>query len=197
MDGRRWAEGYGRGLGLWIASRFAALLGGELDVRAPADGGSCFRVTLPGPVTWAPGSLSRPRPLRLRLDGQLVVLLEDDASVLEATRLAFLRRGATVIAARNQVEFWNEIEQLPRPPDLCVFDFFLGPNGPLARVGTRATSANDISWVRNRFGDRTKVVVLSAEKDHPQLAGVWNAPVLAKPLTDETMDEIAILLRVH
>ncbi len=36
VDGRRWAEGSGRGLGLWIASRFARLLGGELDVRAQA-----------------------------------------------------------------------------------------------------------------------------------------------------------------
>jgi len=195
LDGRRWVEGSGRGLGLWIAGRFAALLGGEVDVRAEAGRGSCFRVTLPGPVSWAPGSPRTARPLRLRLDGRLVVLLDDDASLLEAVRLAFQRRGAMVIVARSQVEFWNEIEQLPQPPDLCVLDFILGRTGLLAKDSPDATSANDIAWVKKRFGERTKAVVLTAQPGHPQLAAVGNVPIFEKPLSDETMDEIVTLLQ--
>lgn len=194
MDGGRWADGSGRGLGLWIAARFAVLLGGELDVRATAGRGSCFRVRLPEPVTWAPGSFMASRQGRVRLDGKVVVLLEDDASVLEATRLAFQRRGATVIAARNQVEFWNEIERLPRPPDLCVMDFLLEREGPPARGDSKASSANDVDWVRKRFGDRTKVVILTAHPGHSKLSRIGATPIFEKSLNDERMDAIAALV---
>jgi len=196
IDGRRWAEGSGRGLGLWIAARFAALLGGELEVRAQAGRGSCFRVTLPGPVSWAPGSRRAARPGRLRLDGRVVVLLEDDASQLQATRLAFERRGATVFAARNQVEFWSDIEQLSRPPDLCVLDFVLGRAGSAGKDSAKATSANDLAWLKKRFRQRTKVVVLTANATHPQLAEIGDTSIFEKPLNDETIDAIVALLQV-
>jgi anti-sigma regulatory factor (Ser/Thr protein kinase)/CheY-like chemotaxis protein len=188
MEGQRWAEGSGRGLGLWIASRFARLLGGELDVRSQAGRGTCFRVTLPGPVSWAPGSQRAARPSRLRLDGRIVVLLEDDAAQLQATRLAFERRGAKVVAARSQVEFWSEIEQLPRPPDLCVLDFILGRAGPWRADGARLTSANDIAWLKKRFGNQTKVVLLTANPGVPQLAAIGDVPIFQKPLQDATID---------
>ena len=195
LDGRRWAEGTGRGLGLWIAARFAVLLGGGLDVRTQAGRGSCFRVTLPGPVVWAPGSPRTARPNRIRLDGRLVVLLEDDASLLQAIRLAFERRGAAVIAAQNQVELWNEIEQLSRTPDLFVLDFVLGRPGNSGEGGAKATSANDLAWLKKRFGQRTKVVVLTANATQPQLAGIGDTPIFEKPLSDETIDAIVALLR--
>lgn len=190
MDGRRWAEGTGRGLGLWIASRFALLLGGELDVRSPAGRGSCFRVTLPGPVVWAPGSPRAAGKGRVRLDGRLVVLLEDDAGQLQAMRLAFERRGATVVAVRTRVELWNEIAQLPRPPDLCVLDFVLGRSGPPGIDSATVTSVNDLAWLRERFGDRTRLVVLTANPAHPQLAAIGGTPVFQKPLNDAKIDEI-------
>jgi CheY-like chemotaxis protein len=195
LDGRRWAEGTGRGLGLWIASRFAALLGGELEVRAQAGRGSCFRVMLPGPVSWAPGSPQGARPNCVRLDGRIVVLLEDDASQLQATRLTFERRGATVIASRNQIELWNEIEQLSRPPDLCVLDFVLGRTGLSGTDGARVMSASAISWLKKRFGAWTKVVILTANRAHPQLAGIGETPIFEKPLNDRTIDAIVALLQ--
>jgi two-component sensor histidine kinase len=195
MDGQRWAEGSGRGLGLWIASRFARLLGGELDVRAQAGRGSCFRVTLPGPVWWAPGSLRVDRPGRVRFDGKVVVLLDDDAAQLQAMRLAFERRGATVIAARSRVEFWGEIETLSRPPDLCVLDFVLGRDGSAAQAGGAGTSASDIEWLGKRFADRTRTVVLTANRAHPQLSTIGETPVLEKPLSDAKIDVIGTLMQ--
>ena len=192
--GRRWAEGSGRGLGLWIASRFAQLLGGGLDIRARAGRGSCFSIALPGPVSWAPGSTGVRRPGRVRFDGRSVVLLEDDAAQLQAMRLAFERRGATVVAAHSRVEFWSEIEALSRPPDLCVLDFVLGRAGPAAIAGEATTSANDIEWLRKRFGDRTRAVVLTASRTHAQLATIGETPVFEKPLTDATIDAIGAFL---
>jgi CheY-like chemotaxis protein len=145
-------------------------------------------VTLPGPVSWAPGSQRASRPSRLRLDGRIVVLLEDDAAQLQATRLAFERRGAKVVAARGQVEFWSEIEQLPRPPDLCVLDFILGRAGPWRADGAPLTSANDIAWLKKRFGNQTKVVLLTANPGVPQLATIGDVPIFQKPLQDATID---------
>ena len=195
IDGRRWTEGSGRGLGLWIASRFAVLLGGKLDVRADAGRGSCLRITLPGPVVWAPSALRAACPSRIRLDGRVVVLLEDDASQLEATRLAFKRYGASVIAARSQVEFWNEIEQLEAPPDLCVLDFVLGRRGASGLDGVKATTANDFAWLKKRFGWRTRVIILTANASHPQLALVDETSIFEKPLTRATIGAIAASLR--
>jgi CheY-like chemotaxis protein len=195
MDGRHWAEGSGRGLGLWIAARFAALLGGTLEARAQAGRGSCFRVTIPGPVSWAPGSPRPARPDRVRLDGRVVVLLEDDPAQLQATRLAFERRGATVIAARSRVEFWSEIEHLSRPPDLCVLDFVLGRANSALMEGGAATSANDLAWLRKRFGDQTRAVVLTANPTHPQLATIGDTPMFEKPLNDAKINAIGALLQ--
>jgi len=195
MDGRHWAEGSGRGLGLWIAARFAELLGGALEARARAGRGSCFRVTLPGPASWAPGSPRPARPDRIRLDGRVVVLLEDDPAQLQATRLAFERRGATVIAARSRVEFWSEIEQLSRPPDLCVLDFVLGRARSALMEGGAAASANDLAWLRKRFGDQTRAVVLTANPTHPQLAAIGDTPMFEKPLNDANINAIGALLQ--
>jgi CheY-like chemotaxis protein len=194
LAGRRWTDGASRGLGLWIASRFALLLGGGLDVRSQAGRGTCFGVALPGPVVWAPGSPGTARAGRVRLDGKIVVLLEDDVSQLQAARLAFERRGAKVIAASSQVELWNEIEQLPRPPDLCVLDFLLGSPAAAGRR-TLTTSANDLVWLEKRFGRRTLVVVLTANASHPQLGAIGDVPVFEKPLSNATIDAIGDLLR--
>ena len=194
IDGRRWADGAGRGLGLWIASRFALLLGGELEVRSQAGRGSCFRVTLPGPVVWAPGSPRAACPGRVRLDGRVVVLLEDDAGQLQAMRLAFERRGATVVAARSRVEFWSEIEALSQPPDLCVLDFVLGRDRSAGVDGAASTSASDLVWLKKRFGQQTRLAVVTSNPSHPQLAAAGRTPVIGKPLDDAKIDAICALL---
>jgi two-component sensor histidine kinase len=190
VDGRRWAEGSGRGLGLWIASRFARLLGGELDVRAQAGRGSCFRLTLPGPVVWAPGSPRAASRGRARFDGMLVVLLEDDPGQLQAMRLAFERRGATVFAARNRVEFWSEIEQLARPPSLCVLNLAPGRVGQSRADGATPTSVHDVAWLKTRFGSRTKVVLLTAKPTDPQLEATADVLIFREPLEDATFDAL-------
>jgi CheY-like chemotaxis protein len=194
VDAGRWAEGAGRGLGLWIAGRFARLLGGELDARSLAGRGSCLRLTLPGPICWAPGSPRAARRGRACFDGMVVVLLEDDASQLQATRLAFERRGATVVATRNRVEFWSEIEQMARPPDLCLLDFELRRGGR-RDAGRVTTSANDVVWLKKRFGQRTHVLALIADAAHPELATIGDTPVFDKPLDDAKIEAIDVMLQ--
>lgn len=194
VGGRRWGEGTGRGLGLWIASRFAQLHGGQLDMNSQAGRGSCFRIWLPGPVVWASGSRRAARPDRARLDGKVVVLLEDDAGQLQAMRLAFERRGATVLAARSRVEFWGEIEALSRSPDLCVLDFVLGRGGAAGVDSGPPTCTNDLMWLAKRFGERTRRVVVTANQSHPQLAAIDRTPVFEKPLTEPKIEAICALL---
>lgn len=194
-DAQRWDEGCGRGLGLWIAARFAELQGGALQIRAEPGRGSCLRIALPGPVSWAPGSARAARAGRARFDRRLVVLHDDDAGQLRATALAFERRGATVVATRSRVEFWSEIEQLPRPPDLCVLDFALGRACAEPTARAESTSASDLAWLSKRFGGRTRAVVLTASAADPRLAMIGDTPVFEKPLTDDRIDAIGALLK--
>ncbi|MCU0764960.1 MAG: ATP-binding protein [Burkholderiaceae bacterium] len=191
---RHWAEGCGRGLGLWIAARLAELQGGALEIRTEPGRGSCLRITLPGPVCWAPGSARSARSGRARFDRRVVVLRDDDARRLRATALAFERRGATVVAARSRVEFWSEIEQLPHPPDLCVLDLGCGCTQREPTDPAESTGASDLAWLGKRFGNRTRAVVLTASAADPTPATIGGTPVFAKPLTDDAIDAIGALL---
>ena len=92
------------------------------------------------------------------------------------------------------MEFWSEIEQLARPPDLCLLDFVLRRAG-LPDVSRATTSASDLVWLKKRFGERTRVLALTADAAHPELATIGDTPVFDKPLDDEKIEAIEVMLR--
>ena len=117
-------EGYG--LGLSIVQRLVALLDGKLDAHSQVGKGSRFTLTLPaghGAVRRPPRAAAEPAP-RVAQAQTRVLLVEDDASVREATRMLLKSDGYHVTAVASLAEALAHAAKDPRL-DLLVTDYHL------------------------------------------------------------------------
>ncbi len=117
-------EGYG--LGLSIVRRLVALLDGKLDAHSQVGKGSRFTLTLPaghGSVRQTPRAAAEPAP-RVAQAQTRILLVEDDASVREATRMLLKSDGYHVTAVASLAEALAHTAKDPRL-DLLVTDYHL------------------------------------------------------------------------
>jgi CheY-like chemotaxis protein len=108
IEAQQSREGYG--LGLSIVRRLANLLHTKLDIRSTLGAGSTFSVRLPRVRRrrTAPPYSPTPEPAPITDTalgtGQRILLVEDDASVRDATRLLLKISGYAVTAVTNATE---------------------------------------------------------------------------------------------
>jgi len=168
----------GTGLGLWIASSLAAILGVKLSVKSTPGRGTVFRIWFEGPLEI---ELRKPRlksDLASVLKGKLVAVLDDNRDTLYWTRTLFERYGASVITAQNTIDMLYAVFN-GSLPDLFVLDFVLQgdfSDGFLFALRQRYPLAN--------------AVIVTAQPDHPRLKAVPNISVFQKPLTEQSLTEI-------
>jgi CheY-like chemotaxis protein len=115
----------GYGLGLSIVHRLVALLDGKLDVLSQVGKGSQFGLTLPaghGTVRRAPRAAEP--ALRVPQAQVRVLLVEDDASVRDATRMLLKSDGYHVTAVNSLAEALAHAAKDARL-DLLVTDYHL------------------------------------------------------------------------
>jgi signal transduction histidine kinase/CheY-like chemotaxis protein len=167
----------GLGLGLSIVKRLVNLLSAQIDLRSFPGRGSVFKVRLPlgvrPPVdparkkkaATAPGDLS----------GRVIVVVEDEAAVLEGMRVLLEGWGAEVVAAASIRETMAEVEPLARAPDLIVADYGLRDGN----VGTQAIAA-----LRERFKSQIPAIIVSGSTTpaHVDEAKAMDAHLLLKPV---------------
>ena len=116
------------GLGLAIVERACALLGHPLGLSSRLGRGTCFMVQLPlgtpaPPEAKAP---SPPMPPRMRLQGKIGFLVENDPDLCRAIGLLLEKWGLSVLDAPSGEAALDLIDELGILPDFFLVDEQLG-----------------------------------------------------------------------
>ena len=167
----------GLGLGLSIVKRLVNLLGARIRVDSKPARGSVFRVRV------RLGTASAPQPARGRdtrsmgtdLAGTRVVVVEDEAAVLEGMKVLLEGWGAEVIACAATADAVDAMAKLPEGPDLLIVDY---------RLREGATGTQAIHALRQRFRREIPAIIVSGSTTptHLEEAKAMNAHMLLKPV---------------
>lgn len=164
----------GLGLGLAIVHRLASLLEHPLALRSKPGRGSCFRLSVPHVREAAAHADSMPEGRSaVPFANCLVLLVEDDPVVREAS-LGLLRHwGFATMAFGTAEEVMREAVEWQRAPDLILCDFRL-PNG---RDGLAL-----IAWLREEFNRSMPALVMTGDIALPSTAPTEHVVVIHKPV---------------
>lgn len=168
----------GLGLGLAIVKRLAELLHHPLDVRSHPGRGSCFAVTVPRGVlrqsTATDETTAAPEFIRASAE-RLVVLIEDERIIRDATQTLLTAWGCKVIASATADEAVAELAASGQTPDLIIADF---------RLAGGHTGIDAIHQVQEAVGSPVPAVLITgdANADHLKQAREHGYPVLHKPV---------------
>ena len=115
----------GLGLGLSIVRRLCALMDVPLAMDSTPGVGTRFELLVPG---GDPARVARApeAPAPVACDGALVLVVDDEAPVLEATGGLLESRGCTALLAGSAREALRAVALAGRAPDLVLSDLRLG-----------------------------------------------------------------------
>lgn len=117
----------GLGLGLAIVDRLGRLLGHPVELASQTGKGSCFSVTIPR-VAARDAPAAPPSARSLHADpvrGRTIVVIDDDALVLDGMRGLLQSWECHVVAATSSAGALARLAELGRPPDAIVSDYRL------------------------------------------------------------------------
>jgi signal transduction histidine kinase len=170
----------GYGLGLSIVQRLAKLLGARLEAMSEVGKGSVFAVLLP----LARSAVRDAEPAEARAaapaaaGGARVLLVEDDASVRDATAMLLRVEGYRVTAVASLADALPAVAK--QEPELLVTDYHLG-NGEL---GTEVITA-----LRARVGPGLKAILLTGDTSGviKEMDADSDLRILSKPVNAEEL----------
>jgi signal transduction histidine kinase/FixJ family two-component response regulator len=139
-------ENEGLGLGLAIVDRLCGLLDHSIELTSRIGQGSRFAVSVP--LAAAPhevAALVESGPIVDPVRGKLVVVIDDDALVLESMHGLLRCWGCSVVTAGTESEALMRLAAFKRPPDLIISDFRLGNGKTGITVIERLRAALDAS----------------------------------------------------
>ena len=130
-------ESRGMGLGLATVQRLAALLNTRVELISRPHKGTCVRVpvraTEPAPMLPAPFTppFGVPAESDASLADTVVLVIDDERTILEGLQVVLANWGAQVMAAQSRAEALALADAWDRPPDVVVSDLLLqgGDNG--------------------------------------------------------------------
>ena len=175
----------GYGLGLSIVKRIIQLLGLRLNVSSRVGSGSTFSLLLPaaGPqtnISAAQGEeIANGADPRTTGGQPSVMLVEDDPSVRDATRMLLRVEGYRVIPVASAEEALAAVDGGARL-DLLMTDYHLGPN---------QTGIQVISALRERLGPQLKAILVTGDTSSA-IRGLSPDPqlrILSKPIRAEAL----------
>jgi signal transduction histidine kinase/CheY-like chemotaxis protein len=146
----------GLGLGLAIVDRLARLLNHPLDVVSIPGRGSVFAITVPrGEVATAEPDLSPPAEIfEGKLGGALLVVIDDEAAVLEGMREVLRQWGCRPLLADSANGALSQLAEAKSRPAAVIADYRL-------RSGETGTSA--IERIRSAYGADIPGVIITGD----------------------------------
>ena len=172
----------GMGLGLAIVERACALLGHPLGLSSRLGKGTCFMLqvplvtaqnTLPAPVLPAPRQ-------RMRLQGKIGFLVENDPDLCRAMGLLLEKWGLSVLDAASGEAALALIEELGILPDFFLVDHQLGDG---------MTGVAFIRALRRCHGDvPARLITANRSPDVQALAKDAGIEVMMKPIDARALE---------
>lgn len=168
----------GQGLGLSIVKRLADLLGCRISVRSRPGRGTHFSLELP-PCAAADPAPARgehaAEPAALRGRDGLVLLVEDDAVIVQAMRALFAQWGVPLITAAGIEEALRALDAAGRAPALALSDYRL-PGG--------CDGIGVVASLRARYGGDLPAILVSGDTGEEAMRAVAASglTLLHKPL---------------
>jgi len=166
VPGRPASAGAGLGLGLAIVERLAALLGHELGLESKPGRGSVFSITLPlgnpDRIRSLPGDGP---PSEGRVRGMHVLVIDDDAAILEATTSLLGEWGCKVSCGASLTDVRGCLAARRRP-DLIIADY---------RLGNGHTGLELVETLRSEWGQTLPALIISGNTTQETLERVTEA----------------------
>jgi PAS domain S-box-containing protein len=181
----------GTGIGLAIVKRIAALLNHPINMHSVEGEGSCFAIHVPL-VDGGLEELHSASPITVELNNASgsgrILLIEDDAVVLDANRILLMTLGYTVISASGAETARQLIGPESQKPDLIIADY---------RLPGECTGTDLVQQLRTKAGSLIPAIILTGDITLPGDTGALpdNSLLLQKPArADELVRSINQLL---
>jgi signal transduction histidine kinase/CheY-like chemotaxis protein len=180
----------GLGLGLAIVDRLCRLLNHPIEVTSRLGSGSRFTISVPL------GSMLKvdEHPLEAAVDyasGRFVLVIDDDALVLDGMRGVLKSWGCSVVTAGSESEALSALAEHERSPDLIISDY---------RLGDGKTGFELIERLRAVFDDSIPAFLISGDTTPERLheASANGYYLLHKPVLPITLRAVVNqLLKDH
>lgn len=167
----------GLGLGLAIVKRLAGLLGHRVEVRSVVGYGSRFSITVPVSVDVQTTATHAPLAAALGADlhGTRVLVLDDDASVLDAMSSLLERWGCDVTMTSTPEDAEASIASGAPLPDMLIVDY---------RLRRHASGIETIARLHGVAGSRIPALVITGDTAPDRLREAQESgyPLLHKPV---------------
>jgi signal transduction histidine kinase len=144
----------GLGLGLAIVDRLCNLLGHPIRLVSAIGKGSRFSVAVP--MAAARAQIAEPQPVHIAIDvtrGKLVIVIDDDALVLDSMGGLLRSWGCRVVAAATPDEVLVDLGPEERP-DLIICDY---------RLADGQSGITAIADLRKAFGAQIPAFLMSGD----------------------------------
>jgi signal transduction histidine kinase/DNA-binding NarL/FixJ family response regulator len=178
------------GLGLAIVDRLCRLLGHPIELTSRVGRGSRFAVLLP---LATPRAVAQEAPA-VAIDlavGKFVVVIDDDALVLDSMRGLLKNWGCSVAIAKSESAALAALARQARQPDLIISDY---------RLGDGKTGFEVIERLRSAFGTQIPAFLISGDTAPERLreASASGYYLLHKPVLPMTLRSVVSqLLKEH
>ncbi len=170
----------GLGLGLAIVKRLAGLMDAPLSVRSRPGHGTVFSLELP--LGQAPRAAATPvpgkGPIRLTLEGRLIVIVEDEPAVRAGLEVLLRGWGAQIMSfdsVSGSARWAEGADPDLVKPDLLIVDY---------RLEEGKTGVDAITALRARFGAAVPAILVtgSTMTGHDKDAQLHDFHLLIKPV---------------